>query len=189
MISRRSARRGYTLVELAAASAAFAVIVVLLLQWFGGLLASVAANNDMSASQRQYLIVAQQLRDDVSGAEACLPYGQDSPLVNLDEGVLVLRQGPERPAVAWRGHGGQIERAELSVCADDVTGAGWVAVVGAVDGTVMFAVQDRDGAVYDEIASCVTVLTAGCDPSSVTLRFDQVGRGGANQARLVVAVR
>jgi prepilin-type N-terminal cleavage/methylation domain-containing protein len=189
MIARRRLRRGYTLVELAAASAAFAVIVVLLLQWFGGLLASVAANNEISAAQRQYLIVAQQLRDDVSGAEACLPYGQDTPLARLSQGVLVLRQGPERPAVAWREDGGQLERAELAPCADDPTGAGWAGMLGVAEDSVTFVVRDRDGVSSDELGVCGTVLAGGCDPSSVTIRFDQTGRGGTDQARRVVAVR
>jgi prepilin-type N-terminal cleavage/methylation domain-containing protein len=183
------ARRGYTLVELAAASAAFAVIVVLLLQWFGGLLSSVAANNDIASAQRQYLVAAQQLREDVAAAESCLPYGQDTPLARLDAGVLVLRHGPDRAAVAWREQQGRLERAELDPCADDAAEADWAAVLSVVEGSATFSVRDRDGVAHSELGVCDATLFGGCDPSSVVVSFEQVGRTGTAQARLVVASR
>jgi hypothetical protein len=62
-------------------------------------------------------------------------------------------------------------------------------VLGVAEGSVTFGVRDRDGVSSDELGVCGTVLGGGCDPSSVTVRFDQAGRGGADQARLVVAVR
>lgn len=201
---RRSAERGFTMLEVTIVATLLSILLLVLLRWVGSLGTAAGVGVELTSATRDLNYAAEAIRNDINQAEGCAANGMDVPLRQITPTTITLyRQISGRSTlVLWRLAGpqsngyGLLQRAEVDDdgnCGFNTTTPAWKTVLDKVvmDGsTVVFVPiqlgqRRTDNQAYGD---CTGEAALACLYSAIEINLAVAGgsEGSTTIARTVV---